>query len=252
MTFPSSAAETRGGFHVGSCGPDGSEPYFYYFVFSFLPWVFVFWVFTLCRNKQVQAEIMRSCALLCLPGMSLLCPGTSPDVHGGLGIQRSSWRESKGKKKNRKDCLALPKYFPIGIQQPRHSMKRKKGEGRGEGGGLGCHGLRVSLCASSLPRRGLRWVGADVPIFPAWPRCGLRGSCPRRRARQLASTWCWAPRAPRTPPCPLCPQKTAGFPAKPQGSVFHVATARPSPARHRAHCQTPLTPCSPHSCFFFS
>lgn len=73
------------------------------------------------------------------------------------------------KKKNIKDCLALPKYFPIAIQQPYHSMKRKKGEEREERGGLVCHGLPVSLCANSRPRRGMWWVGDNVPIFPNRP-----------------------------------------------------------------------------------
>lgn len=72
-------------------------------------------------------------------------------------------------------------------------MKRKKGEQREEGGGLVCHGLRVSLCASSSPRRGLRWVGADVPIFPAWPGAGCGVRAPG--AGQLAPTRGWAPRA---------------------------------------------------------
>lgn len=30
------------------------------------------------------------------------------------------------RKKHRKDRLSLPKYFLIGIQQPRHSMKREE------------------------------------------------------------------------------------------------------------------------------
>lgn len=197
------------------------------------------------------SRIMQSCALRCLPGMSLLCAGTSPDVHGGLSIQRSSWRESKKKKKprNRKDCLALPKYFPIGIQQPRHSMKRKKGEQREEGGGLACHGLRVSLCACSSPRWGLRWVGADVPIFPAWPGQAA-GLMSLRWALLLAVTLGRSLRAVLPHLSASLPAQTAGFQAKPQGNAFHIAAAHPPQAQHRALCQTPLAPCLQHAVAF--
>lgn len=47
-----------------------------------------------------------------LPGMSLLCAGTSPDVHGGLGIQRSSWRESKRKKPKKKKSKIEKAVWP--------------------------------------------------------------------------------------------------------------------------------------------
>lgn len=124
-------------------------------------------------------------------------------------------------------------------------MKRKKGEQREEGGGLVCHGLRVSLCASSSPRRGLRWVGADVPIFPAWPGAGCGVRAPGAGLASSLQRGAGLPGQRFHTSPPVVPTQTAGFQAKPQGSVFHVATAHPPPAQHCALCQTPLTPCSP-------
>lgn len=130
-------------------------------------------------------------------------------------------------------------------------MKRKKGEQREEGGGLACHGLRVSLCVSSFPCRGLRWVGADVPIFPAWPGAGRGVRAPGVGLAGSLRHGAGLPGQRFDTSLPVLPAQTAGFQAKPQGSVFHVATAHPPPAQRRALCQTPLTPCSLHA-FAFS
>lgn len=111
-------------------------------------------------------------------------------------------------------------------------MKRKKGEQREEGGGLACHGLRVSLCVSSFPCRGLRWVGADVPIFPAWPGAGRGVRAPGVGLAGSLRHGAGLPGQRFDTSLPVLPAQTAGFQAKPQGSVFHVATAHPP--RHSA------------------
>lgn len=168
--------------------------------------------------------------MCCLHGTSPLCPGTSPDVHGGLGIPQSSWKESKKTRPppppNIKDCLALPKYFPIAIQ-PRHSMKRKKGEQRGS--------RRLSLSWSVcfplcylLTTPGAVMGGSQRASLPP-AGAGLWVCAPG------ASMWGWLPRQCFPSPLPALPTQTGAFQAESHGSVV-CSDSTSSPLPGSAHC----------------